>query len=119
MRSYKRRKPPSQKVRDAQDKNAASRGWIFTMSNQDGADVRRLLDLEREERVESMYVGKETSPKTGKRHLQGYVLFREHTSPQEARGLLGAPKFLVPAKAGKGKNKRYTLKDNNPLVNKN
>lgn len=87
-----------------------SLGWCFTIPNWTDEQVRSLRTLGSEETVSYLVFGREVSPQTGLRHLQGFVRFNTRKRFSTVRRLLPQG-HLSSARGTPQQNRTYCSKD--------
>ena len=89
---------------------AQSRSWCFTVPNYHDEQLLHLQLLAEDPRVSYLIFGREVSPGTGLRHLQGYVRFDQRLRFASVRGLLPQC-HLTSARGSPEQNFLYCSKD--------
>lgn len=83
-----------------------ARSWCFTLFNYGPADIDNLNDLT----FVYLVYGLEVTPTTNKKHLQGYVVFKDACSRKTMSTRIPRA-FVCKARAGPSSNAKYCKKD--------
>lgn len=80
-----------------------ARGYVFTLHHFTSSDILRLRDLgRRAERITYLVFGREYGEQTNRRHLQGYLYFKNPITLGGAKQCIGNPTVHVEAQLGTG-----------------
>lgn len=99
-----------------EDTKARSRGWCFTVFLKDDdvdVDVRKnVIELHKLKNCVYIIVGIETCPTTGRKHLQGYVYYKNAVSFKSVKTVLRESHWEK-AKGTPEQNQKYCSKEGN------
>lgn len=86
--------------------------WVFTLNNYTQEDVDRLVGSGDSQLCEYLVFGKERAPRTGMRHLQGFVIFRAAIRLTTVKNRLGSQTMHLEVARGNDKQaSEYSKKD--------